>query len=242
MDEPPRERRDTKEILQQADVTVILANGDPVTGKLVDLKAGGLAVALPGKSPPEEGRTLRLTIGHAGLGRVEVRAIALESTPSSDGHTCRFRVTHVSAMDSSMPPDLYEVLNRRELFRVRPAQEQPVTARLAVPSDEELEWFVVTVTDLSGGGLGLMVDDALAEKFALVSRLEIELVLPDEEQPVRVIGRICYRLRLGRRQRLGIEFDARRTKFFPRVQSRIMQFHTRRQRELLKRPVGRLKL
>lgn len=241
--EDRRQRSDTMELLLEADVTVYPPGGQTLPAKLKDVTAGEVSVLFidSGVTPPPEGQKVRLKILLNKLARpMNIVATAMEHMEREGRVACTFRFTHMATVDRTLPPDIYSVFNRRQMFRVRPDPKQPMMVKLSAAREGartvEIE---VQLTDVSGSGVGLFLGADVAGPFALSSLLELELELPGDEQPLRFSGRICYRLDLGRRWRLGIEFDARKTKHFHRKQQRIMLFIMQRQRDLLKMTTNR---
>ena len=243
MDENRRQRSDTMELLLEANVTLFPSGGRPMKGRLIDVSAGEVSVLLMDsrRPPPANDQRVRLQILLRKLDKpLNIVATVLSRRKEDDRTICTFRFTHMATVDRSLPPDIYSVFNRRQMFRVRPDPRRPIRATLvAVRDDDQRIVAAAQVTDISGSGVGVFVDAREAAPFNLSGHLDLELSLPGEEQPLIFRGRICYRVEMGKRWRYGIEFDPRRTEGYRHKQQRLMTFIMNRQRDLLKLPTGR---
>ena len=243
MEEKRRQRSDTMELLLEANVTLFPPGGRSLSGRLMDVSAGEVSVLLVDsrKPPPAKGQRVRLQILLRKLDKpMNIVATVLSKRQEDDRTICTFRFTHMATVDRTLPPDIYSVFNRRQMFRVRPDPRRPIKATLVVVRDDDRRIEAeALITDISGSGVGVFVDGRDAAPFNLSGHLDLELSLPGHEQPLTFRGRICYRVEVGKRWRYGIEFDSRRTTDYQRKQQQLMTFIMNRQRDLLKMPTGR---
>ncbi len=157
------------ELLLEADVTVYPSGGRPMEGRLQDVGAGEVTVMLldDRRPPPAKNQRVRLQIQ---LRKVEkpmnIVATLLERRREDDRVVCVFRFTHMATTDNNLPPDIYSVFNRRQMFRVRPDPKHPIQATLrSIEEDEHQLEAQARVTDLSGSGAGLIVEAKEAAPF-----------------------------------------------------------------------------
>lgn len=243
MDDNRRQRSETMELLLEANVTLFPSGGRPIPGRLLDVAAGEVSVLLQDdrRPPPAKGQRVRLQILLKKLEKpMNIVATVLDQITEDDQTICKFRFTHMATVDRSLPPDIYSVFNRRQMFRVRPDPRQPIKGVLVVVRDDDKRIEAdARITDISGSGVGVFVESRDAAPFNLSGHMDLELSLPGEKEMLSFRGRICYRVEVGKRWRYGIEFDARRTDGFHRKQKLLMTFIMNRQRDLLKLPTGR---
>ena len=243
MEEKKRQRSETMELLLEANVTLFPSGGRSLQGRLLDVSAGELSVLLldARRQPPTRSQRVRLQIVLRKLDRpMNIVATLLQSRKEDERTICTFRFTHMATVDRSLPPDIYSVFNRRQMFRVRPDPRRPITATLVSIREDETEIRAAAqVTDISGSGVGLIVDGRVAAPFNLRGQLDLELSLPGKDRPLIFRGRMAYRVEVGKRWRYGIEFDPRRSDDFRSKQQQLMRFIMDRQRDLLKLPAGR---
>ncbi len=243
MDDNRRQRSETMELLLEANVTIFPSGGRPMPGRLLDVTSGEVSVLLVDqrRPPPAKGQRVRLQIVLRKLDRpMNIVATVLNRREEDERTICTFRFTHMATVDRNLPPDIYSVFNRRQMFRVRPDPRQPLKVVLvATREDDRRVEAEAVVTDVSGSGVGVFIGANDAGPFNLSGNLEIELLLPGEQEVMTFSGRVCYRIEVGKRWRFGIEFSARRTEAFRRKQRRLMSFIMDRQRDLLKMPTGR---
>ena len=243
MDDNRRQRSDTMELLLEANVTLYPSGGRPMEGTLEDVSAGEVTVLLMDDRRPPLARNQRVRL-QIQLRKLEkpmnIVGTLMEQRKDGDRTHCVFRFTHIATVDKTLPPDIYAVFNRRQMFRVRPDPKHPIKATLkSLEDDEQQLEALARVTDISGSGVGLLVEAKEAAPFNLRGQLNLELCLPGEDDAITFRARMCYRIEVGNRWRYGIEFDPRRSKGFRGQQHRLMRFIMNRQRDLLKLPTGR---
>jgi len=221
--------------LSDVGVTVTTLLGQVVNGRLVELTSGGAEVRFSADDAH------RLHVGHLAKLKLEGSLVvsAVETAVKvhylcddvEDGHIlCGFQLLESSRFERSLSERIRVRLNRRKMFRVRPCEGDPVWVRLkgAVPGGI-VEKARGDLADISGIGLGVLLESQSAGPFEEIDLVELSFKLPSWEAELRFVGRVRYRLRLAERFRLGIEFDPSRSESFDRQQGLILQYiHDRR--------------
>ncbi|QDV05499.1 Flagellar brake protein YcgR [Planctomycetes bacterium Poly30] len=157
-------------------VKLICANGAPVSGALIDLSAGGVAIEF------DEDLTQELEIGSerelifSSLTVKSVRALGIvrmvpnERTPKRFG----FEFTDGAALFQQLDDSFYKYFNRRQFRRAKPALGEKVYA--------EFGWGnilqTVDIYDLSRGGASFYVPHDLAAQLELDMPVELVLRVP----------------------------------------------------------------
>lgn len=130
-----------------------------------------------------------------------------------------------------LPQDLQSLFNRRGAYRVRPHERDSVRVGLlarGLPS----AGLPATLYDLSGSGLGVDVDDVMAEFIELLpDRFQARFTLPSTRAALTATVRRVHSREMDRGgARLGLAFRGD-DRHFEAVQRRVQAYVVRRQRE-----------
>jgi len=97
------------------------------------------------------------------------------------------------------------------------------------------------ITDIGGGGLGFRISEGRSLLLGVDTRLSLSFRFPDDDEPLRLLGRICFYLR--RRDLREIFFGVQFTEVdsdldYKRSIDRILRYVAEKQRMLLKNRIS----
>ena len=89
--------------------------------------------------------------------------------------------------------------------------------------------------DISVSGLALLVDLEAEDALGELDVIEMSFRLPTSDKDFRLVGSIRNRELVNEHVRYGVEFDDKRSKYFPRQQDEIFAYVMHRQRAALRK-------
>jgi c-di-GMP-binding flagellar brake protein YcgR len=97
------------------------------------------------------------------------------------------------------------------------------------------------ITDIGGGGLGFRIPEGRSLLLGVDTRLSLNFHFPDDEEPMRLLGRICFYLRRKdlREVFFGVQFiEVDSGIDYKRSVDRILRYVAEKQRMLLKNRIN----
>lgn len=157
-------------------VKLVCANGSPVSGVLMDLSAGGVAIEFEDDLCDELELGAERELVFSSLTSRPVRANAAvrmtpnERTPRRYG----FEFADAHALFEQLDDSFYKYFNRRQFRRAKPALGETVHAQFSFGSVQE----TVEVYDLSRGGASFYVPDDLVGHLEIDMPVELSIRVP----------------------------------------------------------------
>jgi c-di-GMP-binding flagellar brake protein YcgR len=217
-------------------VALLLPDGSPTSGRLVDVSASGAGVRFLGPNVPSlaVGQEVDLVFASETLDPpLTVAAVVQHRTEEQGARRFGFRFLETPALESYLPPVLRTFFNRRRTVRVTPDPAQPVRVELRVnPGDAPLEAELVNISET---GAAFSLEVGLDARLADITGLWITLYLPDARRPVSMFGDIRYRRLTGQGIHYGVCFDPEISPDFARKQGLIIKYVLKREIRLLRR-------
>lgn len=220
----------------EAQVFVGLPDG-PVRAELRDLSARGCGFVLPTASAAslEQGGVvmLRMVVGGDDLPHLFVRAVVRSLGAADGGTRVGVEFDDLERLFQQIQPVQWRFFNRRQAFRVPPADERgrPLRGRFHIPGIEEPR--SVPIHDLSCSGLATEVRPQDEAPFPKHLPLRVQFRLPNIAQEVDVRALFVHRTVVEGRVRTGFRFDPMRTEDLDHQSERILRYVLDRQRRLL---------
>lgn len=212
-----------------------LPTDDVIEGEIVDSDGQQVVVEFgPDAAPPLPlGTRVELSLAPEGKKRPTrsaVRTVGARVVARADNVTSRRYSVRVE------PPEtmaLIGVKNERGAVRVPPSSDQPIMVELRLADESAMveSWVI----DLSRTGMGVLIKTADEDELAHVSELELRFSLPDDRDPVVLVGLIRHRSLCGAAIRYGIQFDKAKSGRYEHDEQRMNRYVMRRQMELLRR-------
>ncbi len=232
------------EIDESADLCVAAPgrDGAPVRGLLMDVSASGAGIRFAGDEFPTFAigqevdlvfTSRRFSTPVTVAARVQHRS---EELDDDDEVTRRygFRFLEPQQLEGTLPSELREFFNRRQMVRVAPDPSRPVSItvepRGAGGRGPLLEARVYNISIM---GVGVSLEAEAEQLLADTTEVTVTLQLPDVRKPISLDARIRYRRLVGRRLHYGLEFDQTATQF-KRKQKALSKYVVKRRLEFLR--------
>ncbi len=220
---------------QKVEARLVLLDGATISGVLAELGARTITVATPLKRGPEVESGSRL--------HFELSGDLVGGSHVADGHVDRcwqhgntrrytLRYAVLDDFERLLATRVGRHFNRRDAYRVIPADTQPVLVEVTPP---DASTVICRALDVSAGGVAVPVAGTpLAALEPGAATLELTLRLPGSPRPVELVGRVRFAGEEEGAQRLGIAFDEDRSRGFAAAQDRVIDYVMKRQREELR--------
>ena len=187
--------------------------GVPVAGELLDLSAGGAGVFFPAARDPEleVGDSVNLSftsLVHGGEIRAAARvATSVEEEEPRRGRRYGFEFTDCEALFAQLDAYYFNFFNRRRAMRVRPALDKKLPAEISYHDETFGDQSVpIIFHDISPDGFGAILSADKAPTLDGVTRLEVQLQLPGQEEPMGWKALLIHRSLRGRSLVVGAVF------------------------------------
>ena len=157
-------------------VKLVCANGAPVSGVLMDLSAGGVAIEFDDELSHELEVGAERQLVFSSLTAKPIRANAIvrmtpnERTPKRYG----FEFSDGHALFEVLDDTFYKYFNRRQFRRAKPALGETVHAQFGFGNVQE----TVEIYDLSRGGASFYVPDDLIGHLEIDMPVELSIKVP----------------------------------------------------------------
>lgn len=183
-------------------VKLICSTGVVVSGKLVDLSAGGTAIEFEEDMSKELALGAERELQFSSLTTRPVRATSTVRVTPSERAPRRYGFEFVdgSALFQQLEGTFYKYFNRRQYRRASPALGEKVSAELSWGDRQQ----TVDIYDLSVGGASFFVPDDLAEKFDLDMSVELTIRVPKTEHTLVHSAIVRHMTRESRGLRVGV--------------------------------------
>lgn len=219
-----------------SEVFVALPSG-PVKARLEDLSARGSAVVVDNEARglPQENEeiVLRLRVGGPGMSQLFVKGIVKSLAVVENGVRIGVHFSHVERLYAQLEESQWQFFNRRQAFRVPPADSRgrPLRAHFHVPGAQEPR--SVPIHDLSSTGLSVWLAPKNDISFPKHLPVRVTFCLPNNpgEFDLRVI--FVHRTKVEGKSRVGFRIDAERTTDADGQAEKILRYVRERQRQLL---------
>ena len=104
--------------------------------------------------------------------------------------------------------------------------------RLHSTSGEARAFYRALMTNISITGIGLRMESLVAQTFALPDQITLSFQLPNNDNPLKLVGKVIHRRTPGEAVVYGIEFDKNKTEDFRRQETAIAGFVLDQQKEM----------
>jgi c-di-GMP-binding flagellar brake protein YcgR len=213
-------------------MNLILSDGEPLEGEIINISQGGVRVSFPADKAPvlaqNEKTTLNIekTSNHK---TVVINAIMAGTIESGGKKLYRFQFTDADRLNGGLDSSIFKYFNRRQFLRVRPGGATCIEATVELGG----ALYQARVIDISRGGVRLSIESKVARGLNQLDHGIISFELPSCEVPLKVMGIIIYHRPEGGRIVCGIKFDWSETDGFRQQEAAIADYVQRRQREVL---------
>lgn len=222
----------------EAEIFIATQSG-PLAAKLDDLSAQGCGfVVVPqgGIELAEEAElTLRILVGGPMMPQLFVRATirSVRKTEEDGEVRCGVRFLDTERLYSQLRLPQWRYFNRRQAFRVPPADERgrPLRGRFLIPGQSEPR--SIQLHDLSSSGLATDLKPKDDITFPKALPVKVLFNLPGTEDEFELCVTFVHRTTVDGRIRTGFRIDAARTEGFEEQSERILRYVLERQRQLL---------
>ena len=219
-----------------SDITLGLASG-PVAARLADVSARGCSFILPARHATElEPGTeivLRMRIGGSNMPQLFIRAAVRSRFEESDGLRVGVQFVDSERLYNQLREPQWRFFNRRQAFRVPPADERgrPVRAKFELPGEETPR--SVQLHDLSSTGLSISIRPV--DDFTLPTDEPIyaTFALPGVPRKLDLFVRFVHRRHIEGRIRVGFKIDMIGTVQAEEQCELILRYVLERQRQIL---------
>lgn len=241
MSRQPHEKRSAYRVRatsEEAEIFVATDQG-PVAATLEDLTARGCGFTL---TPPagltlaeDQELMLRLLVGGPLMPQLFVRA-TIRSIRPTDGEgavRCGVLFGDTERLYGQLKVPQWRFFNRRQAFRVPPADERgrPLRARFVIPGEDEPR--SLQIHDLSSSGISTDLRPANDVEFPRHLPVRVRFNLPKVEEEIDVRVLFVHRTMVDGRIRTGFRIDEQRTERFESQTEEILRYVLERQRQLL---------
>lgn len=193
---------------QSLTVVIKPEEGTRITGELVDISSGGVAVTFPLKSDPELDidAPVEVFVSSASQELISAPAAVASRTTKERKHVrYGFEFLDPARLLEIANPETAPLLNRRCDLRVRPALGTQLVATVHCSATKS---FQVDVYDLSARGIGFIVTELQAGIMAPFSSFGIELQIPHSQTEIHWRAVVLHHSNLPRGGVLyGLIFD-----------------------------------
>lgn len=150
--------------------------GPPIPGQLIDVSAGGAAVAFPGENPAlQEGKSVGLVFNsllHGGQVVVDAQLVTVSQSGPSQRYSFQFH--DPGSLFRQLDDYFFKYFNRRRVIRVRPALDSGISVKVFFGMGA----MTVQLSDVTLDGIGLLMSAADGSMFTDVTDLRAEFTLP----------------------------------------------------------------
>ena len=216
------------------DVTILEGGHEAIPGHVQDISANGVGVrfAKPGGPALLIGRTLELRFTCSSPNPIVVSARVRQRNETSDSCSYGFGFTHMGQLRELLMTELSRTFNQRGMFRVPPTRDGDAETLLQHGNAESVRAQVISI---SGTGMACALPAAEDATFLRSDRLKVVLTLPACPEALHLEAHIRTRCFMNDIQlRYGIAFDLQATANAGQRQDLVIQYVTRRQREILR--------
>ena len=208
---------------EDASVLLETPRGESFKGRALDVRSEEKEVLLLAEFPTHPtpllqlGERARLSLTGEGLKTlIRVEGSVVFRRDEDEGRSYHF------SLDAETGGRVGLLVNRRAAIRVKPTAAKPVVAMVNVALDEPP--VEVVLRDLSTTGVSLVIRRQLEARLFSLSKVRITLQLPDEKNPIAMIGCIRNRRLLDASLVYGIEFEKEDSTDFLMRQDQILRF------------------
>jgi len=213
-------------------MNLVLSDGDPLEGEIINISKGGVRVSFPADKAPvlARGQKTTLKIEKASNHKTVVIDAVMEGIIESGGKNLyRFQFTDTNHLNEEMAPSIFKYFNRRQFLRMRPGAATRIEATVELGG----ALYQGRAIDISRGGIRLSIESKIAERIKQLDQAIISFQLPGCEIPLKLMGIIIYHWPEGGKIVCGIKFDWSETDGFRQQEAAIADYVQRRQREVL---------
>jgi c-di-GMP-binding flagellar brake protein YcgR len=213
-------------------MNLILSDGEPLEGEIINISKGGVRVSFPADKAPIFGQNEKVTLKIEKTSdhkTVVLNAIMAGTIESGGKKLYRFQFTDEDHLNGELDSSIFKYFNRRQFLRVRPGAATRVEATVELGGALYQAWVI----DISMGGIRLSIESKIGQELNQLDRGIISCQLPGCEIPLKVMGTIIHHWPEGGRIVCGIKFDWGETDAFRQQDAAIADYVQRRQREVL---------
>jgi len=139
-------------------------------------------------------------------------------------------------------PEHASFSERRSFYRIVVTESPPIELKIGIFTETGKSRRIRSrvkgiITDIAGGGLGFCMSEGKSLLLAIGTRLLISFRLPDDEQEIKILGRICFTLRRSevRQAFFGVQFMEIDSDIeYKQSVDKILRFVAERQRRMIK--------
>ena len=188
---------------------ICLDDGTDNTVGLIDISAGGVAVAVSADSPLSVANGDKVTVKFESdrLGTpLQISSHIRRIKFSSDKKSIMYGVLFDTWTDKrlNLTPKLRSLFNEREAVRVEPREDEEIDVHLVVNGEERIVRGLLR--DISVSGVGVWLNDDEDSKACTDPQISVDLTLPDDASYVRLAVEVRYVQEVGDRSRVGMRF------------------------------------
>jgi len=188
---------------------ICLDDGTDNTVGLIDISAGGVAVAVSADSPLSVANGDKVTVKFESdrLGTpLQISSHIRRIKFSSDKKSIMYGVLFDTWTDKrlNLTPKLRSLFNEREAVRVEPREDEEIDVHLVVNGEERIVRGLLR--DISVSGVGVWLNDDEDSKACTDPQISVDLTLPDDTSNVRLAVEVRYVQEVGDRSRVGMRF------------------------------------
>lgn len=212
----------------------IVTESHPIAVTVVNLSAGGAALtaSLGYVAGLIQGQDILLRFQFDGCGlRLDMPSVVLHVGYKTGVVGVKFR--NPTRVQEHLPPELKRLFNRRRSPRVRPAPDEEIAVRLERPADGFRLGSIVA--DISAHGLGLLCQSIACVTLRVDDVVSVAFFLPGVRHQLRFRCSVRAVTRRSAGYVVGLAF-LEESDQFGRYQNSVVNYVTRRQRELLEEP------
>lgn len=225
-----------------SEIFVGLANG-PVKAELGDVSSRGCGFTLPLEYEPEltEGLefVVRMLVGGECMPQLFIRAIVRSVRTVEEGVRVGAQFVDTERLYTQLREPQWRFFNRREAFRVSPADPRgrPLRARFHIPGQPEPR--SLALYDLSSTGLSVSLRPPNDLSVPKHIPIRVAFAIPEVTKPelgdrkIDLYIRFVHRTSIEGRTRIGFRIDAQNTPELEFQSESILRYVLERQRQLL---------
>lgn len=186
-------------------VKLVCANGAPVSGVLMDLSAGGVAIEFEDELSHELDVGVERQLVFSSLTAKSVRADAIvrmtpnERTPKRYG----FEFSDGAALFEQLDDAFYKYFNRRQFRRAKPALGETVHAVFGFGNVAE----TVEIYDLSRGGASFYIPSDLVGHMAIDMPVEVSIKVPKTDHTLVNYAIVRHVTQDAKGYRVGVSME-----------------------------------
>ena len=193
----------------EVSVQLVLPDGTGQVVALIDISAGGVALALPA----EEGRDIKINAAvivafesDRNIKPLEIASHIQHIKMSDDGLSIIYGVSFDPWDEGRLrlTPKLLSLFNEREAVRVDPRDDEEIDVQLIFSGRGRVVEGVLRDISVSGMGVWLEVDDEPSLRSAPM--VKIEMNWPSGADPLHLEVEVRHIASIGTRSRVGMRF------------------------------------